>query len=560
MKNKTSFSVKTLVSQIFVPGLVLFVLLSPSITLGQGVHLSASAVSDTDVWSNGVILEGTTGTVNYRWFEFGASNSFSSFVNATPHRGYDRNTNYVEKITGLSPDTRYTFRAVVEINGTRYYGNTMSFKTKVPGYGEPSAVATGNYSYSSGTSYFGNNNYNSNSGSQSNNTSNTGNNSSNNTGYSYNYSYNSYYSSSVVTKRADFLSFTSARLNANIFPSSEYNVYGWYEWGTTPNFGNSTSRVFIGKGSSLYFGQILSGLIPGTNYYFRPVVENVNGTRVEGTTLVFRTSGVSPYGSVNADIDPYYNYYHESYNTNNTNYTNNSVKFNPSYGSTGSVKTAIADSKKTITIEYASSETTVVPGEKIYKKLLLENATGEELTHVSARVILPDGEIFVSTGNDACKQIAGQVLYCEIGKMSLGQKNEIAYEIEVVRGLKDGTSLEIITVAAGEYKDGRKVENFHRSESLLDSSKENANLASAFFGSTDSSLRDLFMSIEFVLLLILSYFVWKHLSEKNKKEELNNLEALAYLHSQEVVVPKKQNDFSSSVVTEKGIPPINLPV
>jgi len=558
MKNKTSFSVKTLISQIFAPGLILAVLLSPSITFGYSIHVDAIPVSDVNVWSNGVILKGTTGIADYRWFEFGTSNSFSSFSVSTPKRGYDGGSNYTEKISGLSPNTIYFFRAVAEINGTRYYdGSMMRFKTKIPGYGEPSPVVSGNYSYTGGNSSYADSGNNNSSGYQSNtNTSNTGNNSSN-IGYSYNYNtngynYNSYYSSSVVTKQADFLSFTSARLNANLFPSSEYNVYGWFEWGTTPNLGNTTSRVFIGKGPSLYFGQILSGLIPGTAYYFKPVIENVNGTRVEGTTLVFQTSGVSPYPSVATATDS--DFITAGYTAGSSIGKTNSIK------TTETTKTTPIGSPKTITIEDSSSEATVASGEKINKKIVFENTTGEDLTHVSIRIILPDGETFSSVENDVCKQIAGEVLFCDIGKMSVGQKIEVSYVIDVAKGLKNGISLEVITVAAGEYKDGRKVENFHRSESLIDSNKDNANLASAFFGASDSSIRDLFMSIEFILLLILSYFVGKHLSEKNKKEELNSIEALAYLRNQEAVVPKKQEESISNTPTEKGIPPTNLPV
>jgi len=541
MKNKTSFRVKTTLSQFFVFGLIFTILLSPFVAFGQSVQVQTHGVPSSDVWSNGVTIKAESGPVNSRWFEFSVYNDFVQSVNVTPKRSYDGNSRYSEKISGLSADTVYRFRPAVEINGSVYYGSTLTFRTKKIGYSEPINIVP-SYSYSSGT--FNLNNQGTISGNYS------------NVGYSYNYTTYNDRTSSLTTKQADFLSYNSARLNANLFPSSEYNVYGWYEWGTTTDLGNSTSRVFIGKGPSLYFGQIISGLTPGTSYYFKPVIENMNGIRVEGTTLVFRTSGISPYSSVNVAADSYY-----EYGTYNTNYTNNSVKTDSYYGRTGSVKAVSGDSKKTITIEYSSNESTVSLGETLYKKLLLENTTGEDLTHVSSRVILPDGETFVSIEKDICKQIAGQVLFCEIGKMSAGQKAEITYEIEVAKNLKNGTSLEVITISSGEYKDGRKVENFQRTESMVDSNKENANVAAvALFGNTDSSTRDLFISIEFILLLILSYFVWKHLSEKNKKEEINNFEALAYLRGKEAVVPQKQNDFNYSVITEKGNPPTNLPV
>lgn len=574
MKNTTFFKIKTVIARFFASGLLFAVLLSPAVVFGQDIQTQPYAVSSADVWSNGVFLRGSTGQVNYRWFEFGLNDQFSSFVNATPRRDYGGSPYYSEKITGLSPNTVYIFRIAVEVNGVRYYSNPLTFKTKTAGYGEPASASNGSYSYTGGSgSYFGNSGYqyqynqSNTAGSNSNNG--TGNSGTSNAGYSnynyatnsynYNYGYNSSYASSVVTQRADFLSYTSARLNAQLFPSGDYNVYGWFEWGTTPDLGNMTARVFIGKGASLYFGQILNGLTQGTTYYFKPVIENINGTKSEGTTLVFKTAGVSPY----TDTAPAYTYYgvYTTTNNSNTGGSYNSVKTGSSYGSTGSLKTPVADSAKTITIGYASHEATVVPGQKISKKMTLENTTGEDIVRVTARVILPDGEIFSSIQTGTCKQIAGQVLFCDIGKMSAGQKIEIAYEIEVARGLNSGTSLEIITIAAGEYKDGRKIENFQRTESVVDASKENENMvAAAIFGSSDSSLRDVFIAIEFILLLILSYFVWKHLSEKNRKEEANNTEALAYLSRQEPVIPQKQNEYQSSFVTEKGIPPTNLPV
>ena len=68
---------------------------------------------------------------------------------------------------------------------------------------------------------------------------------------------------------------TQAALAGNVdanAPTAEW----WFEWGPTPALGNSTPHraVPLGETSTAE----ITGLTPGTNYYFRIVAENEVGT------------------------------------------------------------------------------------------------------------------------------------------------------------------------------------------------------------------------------------------------------------------------------------------
>jgi len=87
---------------------------------------------------------------------------------------------------------------------------------------------------------------------------------------------------------------TSARLNSTVAPLAGDVNYGWYEWGSTPDLGNSTQKTPLNSGISVPFSQDINGLTPGTTYFYRPVISNSSGT-YRGQMLSFRTTGVAPY-------------------------------------------------------------------------------------------------------------------------------------------------------------------------------------------------------------------------------------------------------------------------
>ncbi|MBI5215254.1 MAG: T9SS type A sorting domain-containing protein [Ignavibacteriae bacterium] len=80
---------------------------------------------------------------------------------------------------------------------------------------------------------------------------------------------------------ADSITETSVQLNAVI--NNQDSPVGWFEWGTTTNYGNKTS---IHPTSSLH--QRLDNLQPNTEYHFRALSHNCNGSDTSAD-YTFRT-------------------------------------------------------------------------------------------------------------------------------------------------------------------------------------------------------------------------------------------------------------------------------
>ncbi|MFZ2049234.1 MAG: hypothetical protein WAV25_02990 [Minisyncoccia bacterium] len=91
------------------------------------------------------------------------------------------------------------------------------------------------------------------------------------------------------TVDASKISSTNATLNGQISSNKAITQY-WFEYGTTPNLGNTTAFTSLGSdNTNVQVSLSLSGLNPNTTYYFRLDAQNQFST-VNGTTLHFKTS------------------------------------------------------------------------------------------------------------------------------------------------------------------------------------------------------------------------------------------------------------------------------
>jgi hypothetical protein len=83
----------------------------------------------------------------------------------------------------------------------------------------------------------------------------------------------------ITTTDPTGISTTGATLNGTINPYGLASTYH-FEWGTTLSYGNNTSVISAGSGSSAVpVSAAISGLTPGTTYHFR-----LDGTNSDGTT------------------------------------------------------------------------------------------------------------------------------------------------------------------------------------------------------------------------------------------------------------------------------------
>jgi hypothetical protein len=74
----------------------------------------------------------------------------------------------------------------------------------------------------------------------------------------------------AVNGGATYLSSTSEMLNGLVNTTDPDSAYG-FQYGTTPNFGQYTKTATVGAGTTVVAATV-TGLTPGTKYYFRLVV------------------------------------------------------------------------------------------------------------------------------------------------------------------------------------------------------------------------------------------------------------------------------------------------
>jgi len=107
----------------------------------------------------------------------------------------------------------------------------------------------------------------------------------------------------ATTKFTTNVASTSVTLNGEAKNSYGLSTSAWFEYGTTLSLANSTSKQSLGSGSSLTFKANVSGLSLDTIYYFRAVAEN-SGGQSKGEILVFKTGKSGTVSSVPVSSSP----------------------------------------------------------------------------------------------------------------------------------------------------------------------------------------------------------------------------------------------------------------
>ncbi|MBI3305709.1 hypothetical protein HYZ82_01075 [Candidatus Nomurabacteria bacterium] len=115
----------------------------------------------------------------------------------------------------------------------------------------------------------------------------------------------------VTTNNATFVTPNIATLNGTVSGNTS-NLSTWFEYGTTPSFGASTSR-FNYNYSNTNMSATVGSLSPATIYYFRAVAQNTWGV-VYGNTNSFRTDFGGGYVAPTDTYNPY-NVQYTSQNT-----------------------------------------------------------------------------------------------------------------------------------------------------------------------------------------------------------------------------------------------------
>lgn len=207
------------------------------------------------------------------WLEWSENSSMAPLTVAGMTRVFDKGF-FKASIYNLKIDTTYYYRAVASEGGTTVYSPIISFRTK----GAPVATTPGTV-ITQGTTY---------------------------PAYSTYPTYPTYTTWSslptVTTNSPSAVSQASATLNGFVYPNNS-STDAWFEWGTTPSFGNNTGSVNYGSNSTSY-SSVLWNLSYNTSYYYRAVARNsygiVYGSTLSftvpsaGTTVTTGTAGLSP--------------------------------------------------------------------------------------------------------------------------------------------------------------------------------------------------------------------------------------------------------------------------
>lgn len=206
---------------------------------------SVTTYPATETRENSATLNGyVDGNSNYnttRWFEWGTN--YGALYNSTNHYNQGGSYgNFSERITGLSSNTTYYYRAVAQNSNGTAYGNVMSFTTTT-------------VYYNNGCNNYGN------------------------------------CTPRAVTTIASSIGNTSARLGGLGLQDSSVVMTGYFEYGVSQNLGQNTSSNIIGSSTSNPFFASITNLYPNTLYYYRAVVSSQYGT-ARGDIQTFRTNNI----------------------------------------------------------------------------------------------------------------------------------------------------------------------------------------------------------------------------------------------------------------------------
>ena len=283
--------------------------------------------SATNVQYNSATLNGNVtslGQASYTsvWFQWGLTTSYG---NETTHATISYPESFSHSIYNLAPNTAFHYRAVSQNSYGTVYGSDMTFTTGQGGSQLITVNAGPDLYITSGQSVVlqgsGADNSSSsvtyrwscNGGNLSNayiaqptytspyiagegtysctlTVANTNGNSNSDSAVIYT-NYNNNDSFLAQTNSVTNLNNNQVTLNGYTSGSNSYNTKGWFEWGTSTSYGNTTSQQTLTYSGS--FNQNISGLYSNTTYHYRAVAQNSSGHIVYGQDMTFYTGSYS---------------------------------------------------------------------------------------------------------------------------------------------------------------------------------------------------------------------------------------------------------------------------
>ena len=295
-----------------------------AVALPQVLTNPAINIQNTSATLNGNVFDlGGYGSTNV-WFQWGTDTNYG---NNTSSIIQNYTGNFSQQIFNLSPNQTFHYRTVAQNNYGTSYGQDMSFNTGQSGNQQITVNAgpdiylnSGQNSILQGSAYSYNGSYINYSWSCTDGTLSNYNTdqptytapnivqynnqttytctlvANNNSGQSnfdsttiyvnYNNNNNNYSSLNVQTNSATNTYSNQATLNGYVNGSNLYNMYVWFQWGTTISYGYETNHQAMSY--SGFFNQHIAELSPGIIYHFRAVTQNYNGQIIYGQDITFQ--------------------------------------------------------------------------------------------------------------------------------------------------------------------------------------------------------------------------------------------------------------------------------
>ena len=294
------------------------------------------------------------------------------------------------------------------------------------------------------------------------------------------------YNSNLVTSIATNVSQTEAQLNGLISNASYKNTDVHFEYGTTVNLGMRTNPISTNGNTN--FNSYVTGLKPGTTYYFQAVSETSNGIS-HGAIETFKTP---------------------SYQTTPINNTN-IVKKVVVQGKT------IVSSSSPIMLKIENKYQTIGEGENIDYTVYYKNISSSTLTDPMVQVYIPKG-ITLSNISKGTYSESDRTLSVPIDDLKAGEEGTI-YLQAIVDNL-DSNLAQVVTTAVLVYTNPNGAQE-NAMAYVLNNPKTNSNStlgAAAFlsgaFGSWGFIGLLLFIILVLVLILVArSFFNRGHFTE-----------------------------------------------
>ncbi|MGI9118489.1 MAG: hypothetical protein ACR2IQ_02985 [Minisyncoccia bacterium] len=246
----------------------------------------------------------------------------------------------------------------------------------------------------------------------------------------YNYVNNYNIPPTAYTGFATSITNTGAQLNGIGSPNGAYTT-AWFEWGITNSLGTTTNTQNIGSSGDMYPTTFVSGLNPGTLYFYRLCVSNVNGQRC-GDIVSFKTTG-STYVA-NNNVTPKIVY-------------RDRVVSAPTVVNQQLVAASVTQGLVAIRVQDQGAERSYVSaciGDTFNYDVYYQNVSNKDLSNVILRVDFPEQINFVSSHGGTYSSKDNTVTY-EIGTLKSGEQGHF-YVTAKMSSLAKGKDLVVSTV------------------------------------------------------------------------------------------------------------------